>query len=411
MVEQQRIETMNPENDIDTDQSSNPLLSSDTTANLRHSQSMVRLPLEDVHLAANGVLERVGDGRYVTTYSTPETEYYYTCNSVGLIDLCSRGRLCLTGADRVRFLHGQVTNDVRSLNTGGGCQATLVTAKGKIQADLTILALEQELLLDFEPGLTTELIDRFEHYIIADDVQVVDVAPHYGLLSLQGPRSIDVLQRLGWPVPPPSKAPSFVVHPSETGSEIYVAFNNRVGVCGIDLYIPLENLSEYWARIVEATQGCGGGPIGFTALEWRRIEAGIPRFGLDLDNSHLAPEGGDEYVRKRINYGKGCYIGQEILARIRTYGKVTKALRGLLPPEDLMEIPPPGSRLFHGGKEVGRLTSSVQSPTLRRFIALGMVRKECNAPGTILELELTKGRVPVEVAPLPFIPDAIPPTA
>lgn len=371
---------------------------------------MERLPLEDAHLAANGVLGVVGAGRYVTSYSTPEAEYHYICNTVGLIDLCARGRLCLTGADRVRFLHGQVTNDVRSLNTGGGCQATLVTAKGKIQADLTIFALEQELLLDFEPGLTTDLIKRFEHYIIADDVQVVDVAPHYGLLSLQGPRSLEVLKHLAWPVPPPSKAPSFAIHPSPSGSEIYIASNNRVGTCGIDLYIPLEDLSALWPQILEATRAAGGGPVGFTVLDWRRIEAGIPRFGLDLDSTHLAPEGGDEYVRKRINYAKGCYIGQEILARIRTYGQVTKALRGLLPPADLKEPPASGSRIFHAGKEVGRLTSCIHSPALGRLIALGMVRKECNSPGTILELDLGEGRVPLEVASLPFIPDAGPPT-
>src|SRR4029434_9067794 len=104
-----------------------------------------------------------------------------------------RGRLCLLGADRVRLLNGQVTNDVASLKPGEGCYAALVTAKGRMQSDLNIYALPNELLLDFEPGLTAALQQRFEQYVVADDVQVVDVVPHYGLFRIQGPRAVEVV--------------------------------------------------------------------------------------------------------------------------------------------------------------------------------------------------------------------------
>ena len=109
--------------------------------------------------------------------------------AAGVMDLSFRGRLCLTGADRVRFLNGQVTNNVKDLRAGEGCYAALVTAKGKLECDLNIFNLPNELLLDFEPGLTATITQRLEKYVIADDVQVVDVAPHYGLLSVQGQRN------------------------------------------------------------------------------------------------------------------------------------------------------------------------------------------------------------------------------
>src|SRR5215475_14656729 len=114
-------------------------------------------------------------------------------NAAGVLDFSFRGRICLTGADRARFLHGQVTNDIKKLRAGEGCYAALVTAKGKMESDLNIYALQDELLLDFEPGLTTKVSQRLEKYIVADDVQIVDVAPHYGLLSVQGPKAQGVV--------------------------------------------------------------------------------------------------------------------------------------------------------------------------------------------------------------------------
>ena len=115
--------------------------------------------------------------------------------SAGVLDLSCRSRICLTGADRVRFLHGQVTNDVKKLRVGEGCYAAITTNKGKMESDLNIFCLADELLLDFEPGLTEKISQRLEKFIVADDVQIADVAPHYGLLSVQGPKAEEVVSR------------------------------------------------------------------------------------------------------------------------------------------------------------------------------------------------------------------------
>jgi folate-binding protein YgfZ len=131
-----------------------------------------------------------------------------------------------------------------------------------------------------------------------------------------------------------------------------------------------------------------------------RIEAGIPRYGQDMDDTHLAPETGIE--SRAISYEKGCYIGQEVIARLRTYGQVAKALRGLALPEDLSALPARGEKLFHGGKEAGYVTSAVASPAFRRNVALGYVRRECNQTGTDLQLLTPAGPRSVRIVPLPF---------
>src|SRR5258706_8871267 len=138
----------------------------------------------------------LGGAQVVADYGDSLAEHAALRENAGVLDLSFRSRLCLTGADRVRFLHGQVTNDVKRLQVGEGCYAALVNAKGRMQSDLNLYCLPDELLLDFEPGLTQTVSQRLEQFIVADDVQVVDVAPHYGLLSVQGPKAQSLIEML-----------------------------------------------------------------------------------------------------------------------------------------------------------------------------------------------------------------------
>ena len=154
---------------------------------------MEELSLHEFHHGLGARFNSVNGAEVVADYGDPLAEYNALCKTTGVLDLSFRGRVCLTGEDRVRFLHGQVTNDVKGLQADTGCYAALTTAKGKMQADLNIYPLADELLLDFEPGLTKLISQRLEKYIVADDVHLVDIGPLYGLLSVQGPRSGDVL--------------------------------------------------------------------------------------------------------------------------------------------------------------------------------------------------------------------------
>jgi tRNA-modifying protein YgfZ len=315
-------------------------------------------------------------------YSAPE--YRALIEGAGWLDLSRRGRLCLLGTDREKFLHGQVTNEVLKLRAGEGTYAALVTAKGRVETDLFIFKLAEELLLDFEPGLSSKVSQRLERFIIAEDVQVVDVSPVFGLLSIHGPRAEEVLRRVEF------QPPAARLGWSQSG-EIYLARNHRFGVPGFDLFAPVEGLSNLASKLEQA----GVAKSTEAAAEHLRIENGIPRFGVDFDETNLAPETGME--RNAISYAKGCYIGQEVIARIRTYGQVAKALRVLRIPGE-GSVPAKGAKLLADGRECGNVTSFVQSERLGGRAGLGYVRKEANEIGRILALESGEA---VEVAGLP----------
>jgi folate-binding protein YgfZ len=358
------------------------------------------LALREFHAEQGAVFTELQSMESVAHYGDVAAEYAALNQSVGLIDLSFRGRLCLLGADRVRLLHGQVTNDIKALKAGQGCYAAFTSPKGRMQADVHVYALAEELLLDFEPGLTQSLIERLDHYIVSDDVQAVDVAEHYGLFSLQGPRALEVPGLLdpGLTVAPQSHG---IVHrPDPELGDLYWVNHARTGSQGVDVFVPTAAMGMVWDKLSLAVRSLGGRPVGGSALELARIEAGVPRFGVDMDESHLPPEAGLD--RNGISYTKGCYIGQETIARIRTYGQVTKALRGLRF-DSGAPMPVRGDKVFHNGREVGSLTSVIQSPRLGCPIALGYVRKECNTLGTALVVRSASGvDVAAVIVPLPF---------
>jgi folate-binding protein YgfZ len=358
------------------------------------------LPLHALHqsLGANFVL--VNGAEVVADYGDGPAEHRALHETAGVLDLSFRGRLCLTGADRVRFLHGQITNDVKKLRTGEGCYAALTTAKGKLQSDLNVFALPDELLLDFEPGLTAAVTQRLEKNLVADEVQVVDVAPHYGLLGVQGPKAETVVRALDLFPDLPRPPLSFVKTTAPTLGELYLVNHPRLGQPGFDLFVPGAGLSAVADQLIAAAKAVGGRACGWTAMETARIEAGIPRFGADMDEAHLPLECGIE--ARAVSYTKGCYIGQEVLNRIHSIGHVNRALCGLRLADDLKIPPARGATLFHGDKEVGCLTSVVRSPRFRATLALGYVRREANAVGTELVVQAGGMETRARVVPLPF---------
>jgi len=327
--------------------------------------------------------------------STSQTDYTFLRDSAGVIDLTSRGRLCVAGPDRVRFLNGQVTNNVKDLKAGEGCYAALVNAKGRIQSDLNIYCLPDELLLDFEPGLAAIVSQRLEKYVIADDVQIVDVSANFGMLTIQGPKSGDAIKAAG--LTTPAKAFDW----SKTSDrEIYCMNHARGTVVGFDIFVPTDAMAEFYERALQAAEKGGGGASGFEALETIRVEAGIPRFGIDMDDSNLAPEAGID--TRAISYSKGCYIGQEVISRIRAYGQVAKSLRGLRLPSEVPSLPQRHDKLFRDGKEVGYVTSATRSPKFGAAIALAYIRREHNTAGSVLQIRSGNGELSAVVSDLPF---------
>ena len=337
----------------------------------------------------------------VDHYGDPVAEHAALRGTAGILDLSFRSRLCLLGADRQKFLNGQVTNNVKDLKIGEGCYAALVSAKGKLQSDLNVYVLADEILLDFEPGCSAAVAQRLEKYIIADDVRVTDVAPHYGLLSVQGPKAREVVGQLDPLLATASGPMNFVSRKAAASGETYSMSLARAGGAGLDLFVPAAEMEVVAQRLVAATKSAGGRPCGWQALEAARIEAGIPRFGVDMDETNLAPETGIE--ARAISYSKGCYIGQEVIARIRTYGQVAKALRGLQLCDAIQIAPRTGDKLYREGKEVGHVTSALVSPAFKNKIALGYVRREHNQIGTELVLRTAGGEFPARIIELPAL--------
>src|SRR5450432_809493 len=394
------------------------------------------LLLHEFHHSLNARFAELNGAEVVADYGDWLAEHAALRETVGVIDLSFRSRICLTGVDRVRFLHGQVTNDVKKLCVGEGCYSAITTAKGKMEIDLNIFALADELLLDFEPGLTEKISQRLEKFIVADDVQIVDVAPHYGLLSVQGPKAADVVRALGLmggDALPRIQAdqqvgPTVVKISDATLGDIYLVNQPRLfsfplpakrgegqgeghsinhdsspqpspplmggegeaTTAGFDLFVPNNSLGAVADKLIAAAKRVGGRACGWQAFETARIEAGIPRFGADMDETNIPLECGIE--NRAIVYNKGCYIGQEVINRIHSVGHVNRELRGLRLADDLKSLPARGDKLLHAGKEVGYVTSAVKSPTLNANIALGYVRREANPIGTELILKTASGK-------------------
>jgi folate-binding protein YgfZ len=335
---------------------------------------MTELALHAYHAEQGARFTQVNGMEVVEHFGDQLAEYRILRERGGVLDLSFRGRLCLTGSDRKRFLHGQITNNVKDLDVGQGCYAALTTAKGKMQSDLNVYCLADELLLDFEPGYQQAVTQRLEKYIIADDVQVVDPSAQYGLLGVQGPMAGSIILRSGLNLALPDKLFSFTRSNDSGSGELYCMNHPRGQGIGFDLFIPTRQLASAAEKLLHAARDAGGGMCGCQALEMIRIEAALPRFGADMDESNLPPEAGIE--TRAVSYTKGCYIGQEVLARIRTYGQVSKTLRRLRLADDLAQLPARSDRLFHGDKEAGYITSALVSPAFKCNIALGYVRRE-----------------------------------
>ena len=405
---------------------------------------MIPLPLHEFHHSLGARFAGLDGAEIVNDYGDWLAEHAALRQSAGVLDFSFRSRICLTGADRVRFLHGQVTNDVKKLRVGEGCYAALVTAKGKMESDLNIFCLQDELLLDFEPGLTGKISQRLEKFVVADDVQIVDVAQHYGLLSVQGPKAEAVVLAIGLigrdalprVLADRQVGPAVVTITDATLGEIYLANQPRLSLfplpakrgegqgegqnltssprpsppfhggegeyvlCGFDLFVPNSSLGAVADKLIAAAKQIGGRACGWQAFETARIEAGIPRFGVDMDETNLPLECGIE--SRAVVYNKGCYIGQEVINRIHSFGHVSRELRGLRLADDLKSLPRRGDKLFRDGKEIGCITSAVRSPVLNANIALGYVRREANQTGNELTLRATAVESSARIVEIPF---------
>ena len=299
------------------------------------------------------------------------SDYERLKHGAGLVDRSDRGKLLLTGAEAAEYLQGQVTNDVESLAPGEGCYATLLTHKGKVVADMRIVRDDGWLLIDTEPHALPALLRNVEMYSIGRDVQVRDVTPERAILSLIGPAARDALD-----AQPPENEHAWV----EGRHGIYVATDN-----GVDVICPAGEADA-------AREALRLDPVALEAAECVRIESGRPRHGYDFGPETIPQEAG--LNERAVSFTKGCYVGQETVARLHYKGKPNRHLRGL-------KLSAPGQRgeaVMLGDREVGELGSTAVSP-VHGPIALALIRREA-APGA--EVSIGAAAEKAVVVELPF---------
>ncbi len=340
----------------------------------------------------------------ILDYGSTRAEAKRLRDCVGVLDLSSRGRICLLGEDRHRFLNGQVTNDIARLAEGTGCYTLITNRKGILQGDASIYRLPEEILLDLEPGTAKSLTARFQKFMVADDVDIADAAPHFGMLSIQGPLSNQLLKSLDVDIASKLKNLHDVLHKTITAiGECYLAKHPRTGSDGYDVFVPRKSLEKLQTRLLDSALSLGGGLCGWSSMEILRIEAGIPRHPIDTSPAILAPELGRE--EQTISYSKGCYIGQEVINRIRSVGRINRRLVGIMldaRADNLSGIN--GSLLNVEQKAVGFLTSATYSYVAKQTIGLAFVKRGFWEPGTSLHLITQSGisRYKATVSNLPF---------
>ncbi len=282
------------------------------------------------------------------------------------LDLSGRGKIRASGEDRARLLHAMTTNDAQALQPGQGCYAFFLNAQGRILADVNLLCFEDHFLLDTEPETRTKIFDHLDRYIIADDVTIEDQTNRMATIAIEGPQASLVLAQIG--VPAPEAPYSFV-----RWGESTVANLNTIGAGGFFLIIPAEAKQMIVAKLVAA------GVPEATLEEARivRLEHGRPRYGEEITERFLVQETG---LLHAVSFHKGCYLGQEIVERVRSRAQIHRVLRRL--EIDTTEPPPPGVKLKSGDADAAEIASAVFSPALGKTVALAYVRTQFAEPGT-----------------------------
>ncbi len=323
-------------------------------------------------------------------FGDPRLQFHALLSGCGLYDLSGRAKIAVTGGDRVRWLNGMVSNNVRDLATDHGIYAFMLNAQGHVQADLYVFQRGDSLLVDGERGQRDKILQLFDRYIIADDVEIADISDKLTGLGLAGPESRNVLELAGivFPDLAPLESCSPKCECACNCLQCTVVRGDDSSGTSYEIWLAPDKHKSTWDALVAA----GGIAVGASALELRRISFGIPRFGVDIRERDLPQETGQT---RALSFTKGCYLGQEIVERIRSRGAVHR-LFTLFTVEGAP--PAPGAKLFADEREVGEITSAAILPLASgdRAVALGYLRRE--AAGK----DLRAGAAKVKPAALPI---------
>lgn len=331
--------------------------------------------------------------RTTTVFSEVREEFGALLSSCGVYDAGFRARISLKGGDRVRWMNGMVTNNIRDLAAGHGVYAFLLNPQGRILGDMNVYNEGETLTVETDRSQMEKILATFDHYIIMDDVEVRDISQSWTALGVAGPKARAVLSAAGIKVP---ELQPLQMHAASCTCDCdcvqcTVVRGEDEKHESYEIWLDAESVFKTWQALISA----GATPAGSEALEMRRIAAGVPLYGVDIRERDLPQE--TEQMRA-LNFSKGCYVGQEIVERIRSRGNVHRTFTGFLiqGPAEVAS----GAKIVAGEKEVGEITSvaHLNIRSCEQTVALGYIRREVGEPGR----EVTIDAAHATVAKLPF---------
>ncbi len=357
---------------------------------------MATSPLREIEIEAGAQLQSYGGLELPEKFTDAMAECEAVRSAAGLFDLSFRGRLALVGPDRASFLHNLLSNDVASLRPGEGRYAALLTDQSKVVTDLDVLALEDAMVLDLDARLLEGARAHLDRYLIADEVEIEDRREAETTLGIHGRTAPEVLSALAEGDLPATP----LAHRAATiaGIATRIVRKSWTGEPGFDLHVARTDGAALWRRIRDDGAARGLVPAGMFAFNVLRVEAGVPWAGVDFDATTLVLEAALEGA---ISFTKGCYLGQETVERVSARGHVNRRRVGLR--VDGNRVPRAGARVTAGGKEVGRVTSAVWSPTLQAVVGFAIVKREAIAPETRVEVEVANAGVGATVVEPTFV--------
>jgi folate-binding protein YgfZ len=339
-------------------------------------------PLLARHQAAGATLGDFCGCTLPEKFADWETEWRVARESVAFFDTNCHAIAALKGPDRVRFLHAIVSNDVRSLDEDDGTRALLLNPQGHILFELEIHAQQDRLLVISHASVRERMTTTLDKYIIMDDVEMEDATARLGSMAFEGPRAGIVASQLTG-LALQGFAELAGEHVDIGGVPCYFVRRSHFGFPGVRVIAPREHLDALWRIVAAAAEAEHGTAMGMKALNSLRLEAGVPWFPFDFNDSVIANEAALDATH--LSFTKGCYTGQEIVERVRSRGHVNRKRVRLT--FSAADPPTSGTTLRAGDSEVGYVTSAAFSPAAGTSIGMGYVRREHNSPGSIVTFD------------------------
>lgn len=348
----------------------------------------------------------------VATFGEVEAEYAAIRRGAGLMDCPQRGTLLVTGEDRTAFLNSMLTNELKDLTAGTARRAFWLNRQGRIDADVTVVETGEHVLIDVDIHQAQATLESLDKFIFTEDATIKNVSDEMHRISIHGPRVLEVIAQA-------SGDEDFRLNDGCCAKiiiadhELIIARMDVTGDIGVELFVPLDHTAAVWQRLLETDESLGKPgervrPIGWYAFNIARIEGGTPLFNIDFGPTNLPHETG--VLRERVSFTKGCYLGQEIVARMESLGKPKQTLVGLRVSSDLLPIA--GAQVFakdesgEMGDQIGVVTSSTLSPMLGASpIAFAMLKTAHAELGNAVLVNAEGEQVAAGVHALRFLPD------